>query len=207
MGVEAVAKQAASKIFMSGAGALGAEIAKNIVLSGCKQFTLHDTKKITYRDLSGQFFLSLEEDLLNEKKKAITRAEACLPRLQQLNFYVKCRLAASEPIPLDEALLEKEPWNFEQYDLIILTEASNEVIIFLNEFCRKRGKKFLVADTYGVFARVFNDFGDKFEILDKNGEDLQDVMIKSLSNEEQGIVELLPNLKHKFEDGDEVLIT
>lgn len=81
MGVEAVAKQAASKIFMSGAGALGAEIAKNIVLSGCKQFTLHDTRHITYRDLSGQFFLSLEEDLLNDKKKNITRAEACLPRL------------------------------------------------------------------------------------------------------------------------------
>ena len=81
MGVEAVAKQAASKIFMSGAGALGAEIAKNIVLSGCKQFTLHDTRPITYRDLSGQFFLSLEEDLLNNKKMNITRAEACLPRL------------------------------------------------------------------------------------------------------------------------------
>lgn len=32
-------------------------------------------------------------------------------------------------------------------------------------------------------------------------------MIKNITNEEQGIVQLLPNLKHKFEDGDEVLIT
>lgn len=43
MGVEAVAKQAAANIFVSGAGALGIEISKNLVLSGCKSFTLHDS--------------------------------------------------------------------------------------------------------------------------------------------------------------------
>jgi len=53
MGVEAVAKQASSSIFLSGAGALGIEIAKNIVLSGCKNFMLHDPKPVTHRDLSG----------------------------------------------------------------------------------------------------------------------------------------------------------
>ena len=77
----------------------------------------------------------------------------------------------------------------------------------MNEYCRKHSKKFIAADSYGVFTRVFNDFGEKFEVLDKNGEDLQDVMIKSISNEEEGIVELIPNAKHKFEDGDEVLFT
>lgn len=58
-----------------------------------------------------------------------------------------------------------------------------------------------------MFTRVFTDFGEKFEVLDKNGEDLQDVMIKNITNEEEGLVELIPNMKHKFEDGDEVLIT
>ncbi len=47
MGVEAVAKQAAANIFLSGAVALGVEIAKNLVLSGCKSFTLHDTNEIS----------------------------------------------------------------------------------------------------------------------------------------------------------------
>jgi len=42
MGVEAVTKQAAANIFLSGAGSLGIEISKNLVLSGCKSFTLHD---------------------------------------------------------------------------------------------------------------------------------------------------------------------
>jgi len=104
MGVEAVAKQAAANIFVSGAGALGVEISKNLVLSGCKTFTLHDSQPITQRDLSGQFFLNMVEGKM--------RSEVCLPRLQQLNFYVRCKLAPTKPIPLDASEYEKEPWNF-----------------------------------------------------------------------------------------------
>lgn len=77
MGVEAVAKQASASIFLSGAGALGVETAKNLVLSGCRRFTLHDPKVVTLRDLSGQFFIT-EEDYGDK----LTRAQACLPRLQ-----------------------------------------------------------------------------------------------------------------------------
>ncbi len=93
------------------------------------------------------------------------------------------------------------------YDVIILTEATYDEIQFIDEYCRKHSKKFICADAYGIFTRVFDDFGQKFEVLDKNGEELQDVMIKSISNEEEGLVELIPGVKHKFEDGDEVLIT
>ncbi len=107
----------------------------------------------------------------------------------------------------------KEPWNFNLYEVIILTEATNEEIILVNNFCRSSlpPKKLVVADAYGVFTRVLNDFGsDKFEVLDKNGEELQDVMIKSITSveghPEESLVELLPNTKHKFEDGDEVIL-
>ena len=40
-------------------------------------------------------------------------------------------------------------------------------------------------------------------VLDKNGEELLDTIIKKVSTEEKGLVELLGNNKHKFEDGDE----
>lgn len=103
--------------------------------------------------------------------------------------------------------MEKEPWCFQNYDIVILTEASHETIIAVNNYCHKRGKKFISADCYGVFGRVFNDFGKGFEVLDKNGEELQDCMIKTISCEEEGVVVLLDNAKHKFEDGDEVLFT
>jgi molybdopterin/thiamine biosynthesis adenylyltransferase len=38
---------------LSGIGAFGVEIAKNIVLSGVKRFTIHDSKKTTLADFSG----------------------------------------------------------------------------------------------------------------------------------------------------------
>jgi len=42
--------------------------------------------------------------------------------------------------------------------------------------------------------------------VDKDGEDLQEVLIESISNEENATVKLLPGYKHKFEDGDQVEI-
>eukprot|EP00826_Nyctotherus_ovalis_P027139 TRINITY_DN2116_c0_g1_i7.p1 TRINITY_DN2116_c0_g1~~TRINITY_DN2116_c0_g1_i7.p1 ORF type:complete len:274 (+),score=112.97 TRINITY_DN2116_c0_g1_i7:200-1021(+) len=57
MGIDAVAKQAASSILLCGLDALGIEIAKNLILSGCKRFTLQDSKNVVSEDLAGQFFV------------------------------------------------------------------------------------------------------------------------------------------------------
>ena len=58
MGIEAVAKQAEATVFISGLGATGVEIAKNIILAGCKELILYDTQEPSFFDLSGQFFLT-----------------------------------------------------------------------------------------------------------------------------------------------------
>jgi molybdopterin/thiamine biosynthesis adenylyltransferase len=200
MGIEAVKKQASANIFLSGAGGLGIEISKNIVLAGCKKFTLHDTQPISQKDLSAQFFLS-------ENDKAATRGEACINRLSGLNSYVRTQCAASIPLPKDHAELEKEPWNLHEYQVVILTESDYETICAVNDFCHKKGIKFITCDAAGVFGRVFNDFTGEFEVLDKNGEELPDMMVKSISIEENGIVEIIPTAKHKFEDGDECAFT
>jgi tRNA A37 threonylcarbamoyladenosine dehydratase len=42
MGVEAVAKQSKANILLMGLGGVGVEIAKNIVLSGCRELALCD---------------------------------------------------------------------------------------------------------------------------------------------------------------------
>ena len=74
-----------------------------------------------------------------------------------------------------------------------MTEADHATSKAVDDFCRKRGIKFISSDCYGAFSRVFNDFGDQFEILDKNGEELQEVMIQHISNDAAGVVELLKN--------------
>jgi len=55
-------------------------------------------------------------------------------------------LAPPTAIPLNEEELEKEPWNLHLMNVVILTEATNEEIIFINEYCRKKSKKFIAAD-------------------------------------------------------------
>ena len=111
---------------------------------------------------------------MNEKKKKATRGEACLHRLKQLNYYVKCGLAPITPFPDTVEALGEAPWQMGQYDVVVLTECTHEEIIRIDNFCRQHSPKtkIIVADAVGVFTRVINDFGDNFEVLDKNGEDL-----------------------------------
>jgi len=45
MGIEAVAKQAESRVLICELGALGLEIAKNIVLAGCKELVVFEKVK------------------------------------------------------------------------------------------------------------------------------------------------------------------
>lgn len=89
---------------------------------------------------------------------------------------------------------------------MILTEADYETTIAVNEFCRSKGIKFISADCHGVFGRVFNDFGSEFDVLDKNGNEVKEMLIKNISSEERGIVTLYENQKHDLEDGDECML-
>jgi molybdopterin/thiamine biosynthesis adenylyltransferase len=82
MGVEAVSKQSKASILLLGLGGLGVEIAKNIVLSGCREFAVWDDQETQWSDLSGQFFLG-EADL------GKSRLEGTIYKLQELNHYVK----------------------------------------------------------------------------------------------------------------------
>jgi len=117
---------------------------------------------------------------------------------------VRCKVAPNEPLPLDEAAMEAEPWNFHTMDVIVLSDSDYATAIAINNYCRAKGKKFILTQLTGVFGSVFNDFGDSFEVLDKNGEELQKVIVRSISCEEVGVVEVLGNEKLNLEDGDEV---
>jgi molybdopterin/thiamine biosynthesis adenylyltransferase len=87
-----------------------------------------------------------------------------------------------------------------------LSEVSYKTCVAVNNFCRKHGKKFINTDVHGVFGRVFNDFGEKFVVLDKNGEELPDCIITSIESGENALVQLLKNSLHGLEDGNEVHI-
>jgi hypothetical protein len=83
-----------------------------------------------------------------------------------------------------------------------LTETDEETSIIVDEYCRKNNIKFINCDTLGVFSRIFCDFGEEFIVYDKNGEEIQELLIKDISCEENGVVTLLEGSKHNLETGD-----
>jgi len=68
---------------------LGAEIAKNVILSGVKSVRLHDDAEASFMDLSSQFYLS-EADI------GKNRAMVCLPKMKELNNYVETTASEGE---------------------------------------------------------------------------------------------------------------
>ncbi len=88
------------------------------------------------------------------------------------------------------------------YTVVLATELSYSDQNKLDAYCRENKICFISADCFGPYARIYNDFGDEFEVVDKNGEDPTEVMIESITNEEKGVVTLLKGSKHPYEDGD-----
>jgi molybdopterin/thiamine biosynthesis adenylyltransferase len=154
MGIDAVNRQAKASVAVFGLGPFAIEVVKNIVLSGCRLITLIDDSPVTWNDLSGQFFLT-ETDI------GKNRVESCLYKIQELNLYVKV-----DQMSLDLTDLSK----LKDYTVIFVTELPYTDQIKLNNFCRDNKIKFISADCNGPYARLFNDFGSEFEVLDKNGE-------------------------------------
>ena len=97
---------------------------------------------------------------------------------------------------------------YNDYGYAILIGRTRPEIETASKICAKLKIKLIVSDCMGVFSRVFCDYGKEFIVFDKNGEEAQETMIKSIEveNEERVIVTLLPGAKADYEDGDKVLI-
>lgn len=65
--------------------------------------------------------------------------------------------------------------------MIIVTTLPHELQVKINDYCRLNKIKFISADTFGPFGQVFNDFGEEFEVLDKNGEETVEVILEDIS--------------------------
>ena len=192
MGIEAVKRQANSTILVYGAGGLGIEIAKNLVLSGCKELVLQDNKITTYFDLSSQFYLK-------ESDVGKNRAESCIKQLQDLNYYVKVT-SSTDGLPTKE----KDVGILKKYNVIVLTECDYQTVGIIDNFCRQNKICLIIAEIYGAAGRIINDFGEDFTVNDKDGEDPKEIMVKDIKIKDEKCAEVtvLDGLRHDFSDED-----
>lgn len=54
--------------------------------------------------------------------------------------------------------------------MVAVAELELEPKLELSDLCHKQGIKFVMAETRGVFASVFCDFGEEHVVTDSNGE-------------------------------------
>ncbi|XP_076263300.1 ubiquitin-like activating enzyme 1 isoform X2 [Rhynchophorus ferrugineus] len=187
LGHDAMRRMASSDVLISGLGGLGVEVAKNVILGGVKSVTLHDEQSATITDLSSEFFLS-EEDL------GKNRAEAVCKKLAELNNYVPTR---SYTGALDEDFIKK-------FRVVVLTASTRAEQLRVSEITHANNIALIIADTKGLFAQIFCDFGEDFTVVDTNGEPVVSAMIADISNDKEGVITCIDDTRHGMEDGDYV---
>lgn len=187
LGHDAMRRMAKSDILICGLGGLGVEIAKNIILGGVRTITLHDTAKCTIRDLSSQFYFTKASIGRN-------RAHACLDQLAELNNYVRA-------FAYTEGLSE----NFlRQFEVIVLTDFSAAEQHRIAKIAHDNNVALVIAETRGLFAKVFCDFGENFTVYDQDGAQPISTMIASITRDSQGVITCLDETRHGLNDGDYV---
>lgn len=122
---------------------LGAEIAKNIVLSGVKSVTLLDPKNVEDKDFCSQFFIP-------RSALGMNRAEASLARVQALNPMV-------EILTDTTSVTEKGADFFMNFDVVCVLEAFTGELVRIDKICREHNIKFFSADLWGMFGYSFAD--------------------------------------------------
>lgn len=110
-GIDTMLKLQNLRILILGIRGLGAEVAKNIVLSGVKEVKIKDENICEINDLGSNFYL-------NEINIGQRRDISCLQKLKELNSYVN--------VDIFKGNLSEDILNF---DVIIITEIMNENIL------------------------------------------------------------------------------
>ena len=148
-GVEAQQKLRATNVLIAGLDALGAEVCKNVVLTGVNSVTLLDHRNLNSKDLPGQFMAPC--DAIGQN-----RATASIERLSSLNPNVKVS-------SVEKNLSDVEDEFFNAFSIVCVIDYPLEIVNKVDIICKSKGILFLSADTFGSFGYMFTDLGESFK--------------------------------------------
>lgn len=84
--------------------------------------------------------------------------EVALPRIQELNGYVKVESMNQSVSSLTDDF-------YKLYDVILLSGEHDEVALRINKICREKNSAMFWSDASGEDAIFYSDFGDAFEYI------------------------------------------
>ncbi|KAH8873995.1 NEDD8-activating enzyme E1 regulatory subunit [Schistosoma japonicum] len=134
-----------AKVCLLRAEGLGAEILKNLVLPGVGSFTIIDDSHVTENDLGSNFFVT-------ENHIGRARAQVVTECLMELNNEVNGNYLIEDV----QDLLEKDPHIFFSFDVVIVTDAREKLLIHLSQLLNGTPITLVVCFSVGVigFLRI-----------------------------------------------------
>lgn len=133
----------AARILICGLNGFGAEVAKNIILAGVHAVTFLDDKNVTELDACSQFLVPTTSVGKNRALESMTRAQALNPMVE-----LKAESKALADMPDDY---------FQNFNVVIVVEASTKELVRIDNACRLSGVKFFSGDVWGMFGYCFAD--------------------------------------------------
>ncbi|RNC46678.1 ubiquitin-like modifier-activating enzyme 1 [Trypanosoma cruzi] len=187
VGVETQAKYGSTDVLVVGACGLGAEIVKNLALTGVRSIKIMDSGTAILQDLGTNFFLTPQD-------VGQPRADVVARRAQELNRFVHITAVTS---PLHEVIPDVH--------VVVFVNQRTTALVGENALARKHDVKFVACESRGIVGCVFVDAGPSFSVLDPDGEETVSCIVTSVSRD--GVVSLHEDKKHECEVGSHIFFT
>jgi len=131
-----------ANLLLLGAGAVGTETVKNLVLPGIGKITVCDEQNVTEADLGNNFFVTKAD--LGKPKAQVVTAWLC-----EMNTDV----AAGEALITNPtALVFNNPEALRPYNFIIAANQPHSTVLALSQLCWERNTPLLVVRSYGFLG-------------------------------------------------------
>ncbi|XQJ27115.1 ubiquitin-activating enzyme E1, putative [Leishmania guyanensis] len=187
VGSETQARYGSTNVLVVGAKGLGAEIIKNIVLTGVKSVKVLDNAVVTIEDLGTNFFLR-PDDVGKPRGAAVAQAA------KELNRFVEVSSVSGDPL-----------LHIPVVHVVIYTNAYTSTLTVANDVARENKVRFISCESRGVCGCIFVDGGESLDIVDSDGEDTVTCVVTALSSD--GLVTLHEDKNHECETGSKVYFT
>lgn len=194
-GLETMGKLIKMQVAIVGLRGLGVEIAKNLILAGPKSVHLYDPEITKINDLGANFYT--EEQHIGR----VTRADACVTKLRELNPYVKV-----EVIP-DEAALKAAIANGDLHVVCQTEMMLNGSILDQSELdglCREKKVGYISTQTFGPWGYAFVDYGNEHMVTDGDGEPTKQFIVVMIEKGKETKVTTHEDKRHTYQEGDYV---
>lgn len=191
--METMGKLIKMNVLIVGMRGLGVETAKNLILAGPGSVDIYDPTVTRIEDLTSNF------NLKEEHVGKVSRAEACIGQLRELNPYVKVNFITELPMEAHK-----------NYNVALYTESimgGMDYFTEANKFCRENRVGFIVSETLGAVGYVFLDYGQEFMVNDADGEQCKSFIVTHITNSNPAVVTVHEDKRHSYQDGDYVKFT